>query len=433
VRLLQKEFQIKLRNIYSFLTIYANIDGFSPAQGSESTAEPVWKAIERSRAYTDVRSRSLLDRWILSEVQLVAGAVVKALDSFQVYEAAQALVAVVDALSNWYLRRSRNRFWAAGLEQDKLDGYFTLYEALTSIIGLAAPFIPFFAEEVYQNLVCRAWPSSQAESIHLCPYPEPKPHLIDAALSLEMQLVRELASLGLRVRTDAKLKVRQPLKSAEIILARQDLTQRVSGYRNLIADELNVAEVHFHSSGYEGLGYRIRLNLPLVGRRLGSLLPRVREVLASTDARSLVRQLDEQQRVVLQVDGKEHVFSKEEVEVFAEAPSGFAAASSSAGVVLLKTELTEELIDEGLVRELLAHLQSARRQLALGYSDRIVLAIDGTERIRRVSHQRAELVSRETLATELIVGPPAFSPEWTQEVDVNGHPARLSLARASSK
>lgn len=429
VRLLQKEFQIKLRNIYSFLTIYANIDGFSPAPGNESSAKPVWKAIERSRGYTEVRSRSLLDRWILSEVQLVARAVAKALDSFQVYEAAQALVAVVDALSNWYLRRSRSRFWAPGLEQDKVDGYFTLYEALLSIVGLAAPFIPFFAEDVYQNLVCRAWGASQPESIHLCPYPEPKQRLIDEALSLEMQLVRELASLGLRVRTDAKLKVRQPLKSAEIILARQDLTQRVSGYRNLIADELNVAEVHFHSSGYEGLGYRIRLNLPLVGRRLGPMLPRVREALASADARSLVRQLEEEQRVVLQVDGKEHVFGREEVEVFAEAPSGFAAASSSVGVVILKTELTEELIDEGLVRELLAHIQAARRQLALGYEERIILAIDGTDRIRRVIHERSELISRETLATELTVGPPAFSPELTEDVDVNGHAAKLALAR----
>ncbi len=159
------------------------------------------------------------------------------------------------------------------------------------------------------------------------------------------------------------------------------------------------------------------------------MLPRVREALASADARSLVRQLEEEQRVVLQVDGKEHVFGREEVEVFAEAPSGFAAASSSVGVVILKTELTEELIDEGLVRELLAHVQAVRRQLALGYEERIILAIDGTDRIRRVIHERSELISRETLATELTVGPPAFSPDLTEDVDVNGHAAKLALAR----
>ncbi|HEY0095244.1 MAG TPA: class I tRNA ligase family protein, partial [Archangium sp.] len=210
VRLLQKDFQVKLRNVYSFFTIYANIDGFSPARGNADATEVPWRAIRQSQGWREPGARTVLDRWILSEVQLALRDVTRHLDAYHVYDAAQRMVALVDALSNWYLRRSRDRFWAPGLEQDKLDAYYTLYEALTTLAAMSGPFVPFFAEEMWSNLVRKPWPTSQPESVHLGRFPDADTALIDEGLSAEMGAVRELVSLGLKVRTDNRLKVRQP-------------------------------------------------------------------------------------------------------------------------------------------------------------------------------------------------------------------------------
>ncbi|KFE67187.1 isoleucine--tRNA ligase [Hyalangium minutum] len=431
VRLLQKDFQVKLRNVYSFFTIYANIDGFSPATGNPDASEAPWLAIRKSQGWREPKVRTVLDKWILSEVQLALRDTARHLDGYHVYEAAQRLVALVDALSNWYLRRSRDRFWAPGLEQDKLDAYYTLYEALTAIASMSAPFIPFFAEEMWLNLVRRPWPHSQPESVHLGRFPDADERLIDEGLAAEMGAVRELVSLGLKVRTDNRLKVRQPLSRVDVILARSELKERVAVYKELIADELNVHEVHFLEAGQETdvVRYKVRPNLRAVGSRLGPKLAPVRKAFDSADGRILQRELSLKGMVSITVDGERMAFPAEELEVLVEANPGFAAAGASVGVVVLYTELTEALVDEGLVRELLARVQAARKDMALGYTDRIRLWVDGDARVLRVTQASKEFISRETLASELNVGPEGLTGK-EEEFNLNGLPTRIRVERA---
>ncbi|MFP2925907.1 isoleucine--tRNA ligase [Pyxidicoccus sp. 3LG] len=432
VRLLQKDFQVKLRNVYSFFTIYANIDGFNPAAGNTHDTDAPWKAIRRSEGWREVKARPVLDRWILSEVQLALRDVSRSLDAYQVYDAAQRLVALVDALSNWYVRRGRSRFWAPGFEQDKRDAYFTLYEVLTTLSALAAPFIPFFADEMWGNLVRRPWPTSQPESVHLARFPEADERLIDEGLAAEMGAVRELVSLGLKVRTDNRLKVRQPLARADVILARKELTERVAVYRELIADELNVHEVRFVEPGSpegEVVRFRVRPNLRAVGSRLGPKLAPVRKAFDSADGRALHRELLQTGQVAMTVGGEAMVFPAEELETLVEAQPGYAAAGAGVGVVVLHTELTEALVDEGLVRELLARVQAARKDLDLGYSDRILLWVDGDARVKRVTEASRELISRETLAAHIHVGPEGLTGQ-EEELNLNGLPAKVRVERA---
>ncbi|MBU8895918.1 isoleucine--tRNA ligase [Corallococcus sp. M34] len=432
VRMLQKDFQVKLRNVYSFFTIYANLDGFNPAAGNADAADMPWKALARSQGWREVKARPVLDRWILSEVHLTLREVTKALDTYQVYDAAQRMVALVDALSNWYVRRGRSRFWAPGFEQDKRDAYFTLYEALTTLTGMAAPFIPFFADEMWGNLVRKPWPTAQPESVHLARFPEVDASLIDEALASEMGAVRELVSLGLKVRTDNRLKVRQPLGRADVILARSELRERVAVYRDLIADELNVHAVQFVEPGSaeaDVVRFRVRPNLRAVGGRLGPKLAPVRKAFDTGDARALHRELLTTGKVVITLGDESLSFSGDDLETLVEANPGYAAAGAGVGVVVLHTELTEALVDEGLVRELLARVQAARKDMNLGYADRVRLWVDGDERVKRVTRESHDLIAAETLAAEIHVGPEGFTGQ-EEEFNLNGLPARIRVERA---
>jgi len=431
VRLLQNDVQVKLRNVYSFFTIYANIDGFSPADGNPDATEAPWLALRHSRGYREPAQRTVLDRWILSEVHVTLRDVIHSLEAYNVHDAAQRVVALVDALSNWYLRRSRKRFWEPGLLQDKQDAYFTLYEALVTLDVLMAPFLPFFAEEMWGNLVRKPWPTSQPESVHLTRYPEVAAHLVDEALGAEMGAVRELVSLGLKVRTDNRLKVRQPLSRADVILSRKELRERVAVYTDLIADELNVHEVRFVEPGQESdvVRYRVRPNLRAVGSRLGPKLAPVRKAFDAADGKSLYLELSTRGNVTLTVGGETLAFSKDDLEVLVEANPGSAAAGAGVGVVVLYTELTEALVDEGLVRELLARVQAARKELGVGYTDTIRVWVDGEERIRRVVEAARASICRETLAESLSLGPDGLLPEDV-EFKLNGLSARVRVQRA---
>ncbi|RMF81076.1 MAG: isoleucine--tRNA ligase, partial [Planctomycetota bacterium] len=272
IRDAQREMLVRLYNVFSFFNIYANIDGFTVHRAGEAAAAGSQAAVTGRRAPAQ---RSEIDRWILSELHITIREVRAALDRFENYPAAQKLIAFVDALSNWYVRRCRDRFWRSieggdsERDQDKWDAYNTLYECLTTLSRLIAPFTPFFAETMYQNLEAVEPPGRQeAEqhsradsgeaclpnplSVHMCDYPAPDESLIDETLAEEMDLVRDIASLGLAARAQAKLRVRQPLARVEIILARPEHEQWLSRHASLIAEELNVKEVEFtaHADHY---------------------------------------------------------------------------------------------------------------------------------------------------------------------------------------
>ncbi|WP_434048645.1 MULTISPECIES: isoleucine--tRNA ligase [Sorangium] len=446
VRAYQKEFAVKLRNVYSFFTIYANIDGFSPAEGNPDAKDTSPAALAASAGYRPAKQRSLLDRWILSELALATREVTAHLDEYHLYEAAQRLVDLVDALSNWYVRRSRARFWAPSatdpLEisagavraaQDKRDAYFTLYEVLVAIAKLSAPFTPFLAEAMYQNLVRRPWPASQPESVHLVAFPEADAAAIDEPLAIEMRAVRELVSLGLQVRTANKLKVRQPLSRADIVLSQQGLAAAVAEHVPLIAEELNVHEVRFLKPGEEGsaVRYVLKPNFRALGPKLGKKVQLAKQVLAKADAASLRAALATEGKIAIALDGEQVELGPEEIDVAVEAGDGFAAAGGRAGVVVLHTALTDALRDEGLGREILSRVQGLRKELDLGFTERIRLALDGSERARKVAEAAREMLMQEALAAELVLGgaPAAWGQAETREVNVDGEALAIVLAR----
>ncbi|MCK6455635.1 MAG: isoleucine--tRNA ligase [Phycisphaerae bacterium] len=418
----QREFLIRLHNVYSFFTIYANIDGWTPDAsrgGGIAWAE--------------------LDRWIRSELHRTIRAVRQAMDAFDNYPAARALIDFVDSLSNWYVRRSRDRFWAEGMSADKRAAYATLYECLVTTAKLIAPFVPFYAEAMYQNLVHRRTVAdamaqvvdatdapAAPRSIHLCDYPAPDERLIDETLSAEMAVVREIVSLGRAARAEAKLRVRQPLARVEIVLADRSHAAWLTAHESVIADELNVKKVEFIGEADRYVEYRIAPNFKSIGPKFGKLGPRIKEALSAVaDPGAARRALDATGRLPLIVDGQTIELTGEDVQIGLTARSGWAAAQGRSAVVVLSTELTEPLRDEGLARELVHHAQQLRKALQLRYEQRIELGIRGDGTIARVVKEFGPYISRETLAASVKEDVPG-APK-TESVEVEGHACTIAL------
>ncbi len=378
----------------------------------------------------------MLDRWILSELAITVRDVRSHLDRYHVYEAAQKLTDFTESLSNWYVRRCRDRFWApkeadGSLGRDKRDAYWTLYEALVTVTLVAAPFLPFLSEDVYQNLVRGPFPE-RFESVHLERMPEPDLAVIDEKLAEEMAAVRELVSLGLQVRTASKLRVRQPLRQADVIVAKDDLRARLANdaYRALIREELNINELQLLRTGEEvdKVRYRLKPNFRALGPKLGKKVQLAKKVLEGVDAAKLRIELSMRGSVAVDLDGEKVEIGPEEIEVAIEAKEGFAAAGSRAGVVILYTQLDDALIDQGLARELLSRVQGLRKELALGYSDRIRLAVSGSERIVRVCRAFAELIAAEALIEGGIgMEAPDFAPLASRDLEVGTERLHLDL------
>ena len=418
VRALQRELPLKLRNVYAFFTIYANVDAFDPSDAACRAGRP------------EPQRRPLIDRWILSELAIANGRVVEHMDVYRVYEATEVLTSFVDALSNWWVRRNRDRFWAPGLGPDKLAAYWTLYECLVITTKLLAPFLPFATEEAWQNLIRRPFPDSQDESVHLCDYPEPDESLIDRELSRMMGAVRELASLGLQVRTAEKLRVRQPLAAAEIVLAEPELEAALRVHLDLVRDELNVRAVHLVPNADDYVTYRVQPNFRALGPKLGRRMPALKAALSAVDGAALLRQLEAEGRVVVTVEGEPVSLGPDEIAVSMDARPGFSAAAGGAGVVVLSTALTPDLVEEGLFREVLNRVQTFRKELDLDFSARIRLTLAGAARILDAVRPRAEVLARETLAVDVALDASPISGAHVRDVAIDGDPLTLGLTLA---
>lgn len=418
VRALQKEFLVKLRNVYSFFTIYAGLDGFDP------------------RTSPPTEARAELDRWILVELAETVETVRARLDGYDIYAATLALTGLVDALSNWYVRRSRARFWSSGWSEDKAAAYQTLYEVLVTLSKLIAPFVPFFAEGMYRNLVvgpARAHGETVAGSVHLTDYPEPDARWLgDAvarALSPKIRAVRDLVSLGLQVRTQAKLKVRQPLRHAYAVVVDPSLFEGSAAQQ--LQEELNVLAVHAVplSRAGEFVEFRVKPNFRALGARgLGKEAQALKASMAklsTTDSAALAATILAGGTGTL--DGMS--LERADVDVELVAKEGFAAAGDRAGVVVLDTKLDEELEDLGMVRELQSRVQAARKELELGYSDRIRLFIATEGRLLRVAEAHAAALAAEVLASEVVFGE-APAGAHVVPTAIEGFAARLGIQRA---
>jgi isoleucyl-tRNA synthetase len=442
------EFLLRLWNVYSFFVIYANIDGFDPAEEcSRGVEEQRRRGAEKSegakgysttpllhfasfdaRSYRTIGERSELDRWILSELSRTCAAVVERMDAYDNFGAAQHITEFVNALSNWYVRRSRDRFWAADKRStDKLDAYWTLYEALVTTTKLIAPFVPFLAETLWQNLAHSVLGDRAPKSVHLAEYPTGDAAAIDEKLSARMNLVREIASLGRSARNTANLKVRQPLAKVEVVLADTSHQAWLEEHAGLIAEELNVKAVEFTTHGEQYITYSVVPNFKRLGPRIGKNLPAVKKLLGEIDAARLLAVLKSDGKVDLNLpDGGTVTLDNEDIEVRLQAKEGWAAAQGKGCVVVLATELTPELVAEGLARDVVRLIQDQRKEIACQYTDRIELGLvtQSAELSAAIAKFR-EYLAQETLANKVVDQP--ISGVESVSAKVLGHDLMIYL------
>jgi isoleucyl-tRNA synthetase len=412
------EFLLRLWNVYSFFVVYANIDGFSPER--EITG-PVGnldaQVLENAHDYRPIAQREELDRWILSELHATVAAVIERMDAYDNFAACERINAFVENLSNWYVRRSRERFWASDRRDPrKVDAYWTLYECLLTTTRLIAPFVPFVAETMWQNL-SGVFQGRARESVHLCDYPTFNPKRVDGELLPRMALLREIASLGRAARTEAKLKVRQPLRSVTVVL--RDNTPRpwLQEHDSILRDELNVGAIEYASDARRYVTYKVQPNFRRLGPRIGGLLPQVKQALSTVDGGHLLAQMKVSGKVALSVDSQVIELDEEDIQIQLQAQPGHSAAQGSQCVVILDTELTPELIRSGLANDVIRKIQDRRKELALQFTDRIRLALVTSDpELSAAIAENRETIASETLAVELLTAPLADVPSLETEI-----------------
>jgi isoleucyl-tRNA synthetase len=401
------EFLLRLWNVYSFFVIYANIDGFDPGVEAGSGEHGAGsknldsKLFASAKSYRPIAKRSELDRWILSELNRTCAAVVERMDAYDNYAACGHITAFVDALSNWYVRRSRDRFWAADKrDQNKLDAYWTLYEALVTTTKLVAPFVPFLAETLWQNVTSVF--KSHPESVHLTDFPTGEASAVDEALSARMNLVRVISSLGRNARSAASLKVRQPLAKVEVILADTQHQAWLEEHAAVIEEELNVKQLEFSDDPSLYVEHEVVPNFKLLGPKLGKLLPKVKQWLGQQTGADLLTNIRDNGQIDLTLDGHAIALTREEVEVRIKPRPGWTSANDQGVVVVLATELTQELLDEGVANDVIRLIQDRRKDTGCEYTDRIEVGLvtESTD-VRRALEQFRDHIAQETLATRL--------------------------------
>ena len=426
------EFLLRLWNVFSFFVIYANIDGFTPEDRLKEPGQLTPDKLAQGEGYRPVAERGELDRWIIGELNQTTGVVIERMDAYDNFAAAQALSSFVDSLSNWYVRRSRDRFWSDDKQApEKLDAYWTLYECLVTIAKLIAPFTPFVAEFMWRNLA-GVFGGRAPESVHLCDYPSLDESQLDGLLSPRMSLLREVASLGRSVRMDNMLKVRQPLSRVEVILADVRNQSWLSEHDDLIRDELNVKAVEYAADAQKYIDYQVQPNFKRLGPRVGKLMPQVKKALVGADGGSLLAQLKQDGKIKLDVAGEALEFDEEDIQVRLKAKDGWAAAQGNGCVVVLSTELTPELIREGYAKDLIRSIQDRRKQLECEYTDRIEVRIGvDDEELMAAFQEHAESVAAETLAVKFEVAASIEAPQDSAvEIEIGGRTVALSVVVA---
>jgi len=410
-----RTFYLTLWNVYSFFVTYANLDGFTPG---EQPSVPL-------------AQRDVLDRWVLSELHNLVSEVTTGYDTYDVLRATRPVEAFVDALSNWYLRRSRRRFWKSESDTDKLAAYQTLYECLATLSRLLAPTMPFLADALYRNLVAGGDPEAP-ESVHLAFWPVADEAVIDQKLMDDMRLAQRLVSLGHAARNQAQIKVRQPLAEAAFVprySAERAVIERLAG---TIADELNVKAVRVADSADEMVAYSLNPLPQVLGRALKGDFPRVQKALREgdpADVRRWALALRRGENVQVQADGQTYEVTPEQVEVQQRAAEGYAVAEDGGYVAALSTALSEALIHEGLAREFIRRVQTLRKDADFAISDRITVTYQAAGPVAAAVRAHGEAIRRETLADRLEEGPPQPGGR-AGTFDFEGESVAISVRRA---
>jgi isoleucyl-tRNA synthetase len=430
----QRELLVRWYNVFSFFTIYANLDGFDPSAdptGAAAVLRETGAAGEvgscPAAPYRPIAERSELDRWILHELDRTILEVRAALDAYELNPAARAITNFLDGLSNWYVRRSRARFWSHGWSTDKADAYWTLYACLLDLSRLAAPFVPFFSEYTWRHLSKPLAGRGAVESVHLSSYPTANEVTLDRALLAQMDATREAVTLGLNARRGANIKVRQPLAQCEIIVADPAMRDGLLRHFSLIAEELNIKEVNFCDCPEEYVTYEVKPNFKTLGPRFGKQVKTIGAALASADGARLYQQL-QQGAINLEVEGIATELGPDDVEVRLTPREGFAAAQGKGMVVVISTEITEPLRREGLVREFIRQVQDVRKELELAYDARIHIHLHTTDTyLAGVIDQFANTIQNETLAESVHIAEPQSE---AREFEIEGSTVQMSVTVA---
>ena len=400
----QRKFMGTLWNTYAFYVLYANIDKFNPTDYK----------LEQDKL-------SVMDKWVLSRLYTLIGAVDKNLENYRITESARAIQEFVDDLSNWYVRRCRERFWQKEMNQDKINAYMTLHTVLVELVKTAAPFVPFISEEIYLNLV-RTVDKKAPESVHLCDFPKVVESFIAPDLEKYMDRVLKLVVLGRACRNTANIKNRQPIGRMYI----KDTLVLPDMYRDLIADELNIKEIVFTEDARHFTVYKFKPQLRTLGPRYGKLVPQIGRLLAEVDGNDVMERFGKGLKVNFEIDGTAVELAESDVLIETAQREGFVSESDRDMTVVLDTNLTPELIEEGFVREIISKIQTMRKEAGFEVQDHISVYYGENENISGIMERNGSLISDEVLALELRPGKgEGYGKEW----NINGENVFLTVAR----
>ncbi|MCQ2492036.1 MAG: isoleucine--tRNA ligase [Lachnospiraceae bacterium] len=400
----QNKFMGTLWNTYAFYVLYANIDNFDP-----------------TKYELEYDKLSLMDKWLLSKLNSVTKEVDDNLANYRIPESARALQEFVDDMSNWYVRRSRSRYWAKGMEQDKINAYMTLYTALVQIAKVAAPMIPFLTEDIYQNLVKNV-DADAPESIHLCDFPVANEAFIDADLEADMDELLKAVVLGRACRNASGIKNRQPIGKM-YVRAEKELDDM---FKEIIADELNVKEVEFTDDVSSFTTYEFKPNLRFVGRKYGKLVNGIRAHLSEIDGNAAKAELDANGKIAFEVNGQPVELEEEELLIQMIKQEGYVTEQNFGVTVVLDTNLTEELIEEGFVREIISKIQTMRKEAGFEVTDKIKVSAAENGKIAEIIEKNGQMIKNdvlcETIALDGVFG-------YTKEWNINGEKVVLGVER----
>lgn len=400
----QRKFMGTLWNTYAFFVLYANIDEF-----------------DATKYELEYEKLPVMDKWLLSKLNTLIKTVDDNLTNYRIPEAARALQEFVDDMSNWYVRRSRERFWAKGMPQDKINAYMTLYTALVDVAKVAAPMIPFMTEEIYQNLVKTINPDAP-ESVHLCDYPQADEAHIDKELEENMDNVLKLVVMGRACRNTANIKNRQPIGKM-FVKAEFDVPQF---YREIIEEELNVKEMEMADDVRAFTSYTFKPQLKTVGPKYGKLLGGIKTALQELDGNAAMDELNADGSLKLQINGQEVTLFREDLLIDTAQMEGYISENDNGITVVLDTNLTEELLEEGFVREIISKVQTMRKEADFEVMDKITVTYDGSDKAESIFEKHADEIGAEVLAVKVVKAVPAG---YTKEWNINGEKVTMGVER----
>ena len=400
----QRKFLGTIWNTYAFFVLYANIDEF-----------------DATKYQLEYDKLSVMDKWILSKLNSLVKSVDSYLNDYKIPETTRVLEEFVDDLSNWYVRRSRERFWAKGMEQDKINAYMTLYTCLVTLCKVAAPMIPFMTEEIYLNLV-KSIDKDAPESIHLCDYPVADETYIDKELEKNMDEVLKIVVIGRACRNAANIKNRQPIGKMYV----KAPFEVPEFFKEIIEDELNVKAVEFTDDVRAYSSYSFKPQLKTVGPKYGKLLGQIRQALSAIDGNAAMDELNANGMLTFDFGGEKVELTKDDLLIDIAQTEGFESASDNGVTVVLDTNLSPELIEEGFVRELISKIQTMRKEAGFEVMDKITVSSEGNDKIAALLDKNSDTVKAEVLATDIISGEiKGYSKEW----NINGETVTLGVSK----